>query len=216
MINAEIIRMAKSLWDFHHMNHILKNCDCILALGSHDLRVAERAADLYLDGFAPLLIFSGGFGNYTKGKWEIPEADQFAAIAEKKGVPRENILIENKSSNTGENILFTRQLLIDKKLIKRSFILVQKPYMEKRSYATFMKLWPNLDVVVTSPQIGFDEYAINEKHLELEINIMVGDIQRIKCYPEKGFQIYQEIPLEIWYNYEQLVNMGFNKHLIKN
>jgi hypothetical protein len=44
---------------------------------------------------------------------------------------------------------------------------------------------------------------------------MVGDLQRIKIYPEKGFQIAQEIPDDVWQAYEQLVAMGFDRHLAK-
>jgi len=44
---------------------------------------------------------------------------------------------------------------------------------------------------------------------------MIGDLQRIKLYPEKGFQIYQEIPGDVWQAYEQLVKLGFDKHLIR-
>src|SRR6185312_1337886 len=137
--DQEIIHLAKILWEYHHMHHELEKSDCILALGSHDLRVADRAADLYLQGYAPLLVFSGGLGNLTSDIWTIPEADQFAEIAVKKGVPSNAILIENKSTNTEENILFTQKLLQQKGLNPQSFIVVQKPYMERRSYATFKK-----------------------------------------------------------------------------
>jgi hypothetical protein len=44
---------------------------------------------------------------------------------------------------------------------------------------------------------------------------MAGDLQRIKVYAEKGFQIYQEIPAEVWDAYEQLVAAGYNEHLIQ-
>jgi hypothetical protein len=44
---------------------------------------------------------------------------------------------------------------------------------------------------------------------------MVGDLQRIKYYPEKDFQIYQEIPPDIWQAYEKLITAGFDKHLMK-
>ena len=36
----------------------------------------------------------------------------------------------------------------------------------------------------------------------------------IKIYPEKGFQIYQEIPNNLWQAYEKLVALGYTKHLI--
>ncbi len=43
---------------------------------------------------------------------------------------------------------------------------------------------------------------------------MIGDLQRIKLYPQKGFQIYQEIPPDIWDAYENLIDAGFDQHLI--
>jgi uncharacterized SAM-binding protein YcdF (DUF218 family) len=215
MITSEVFALAQKLWDYHHTNQVPEKSDCILALGSHDLRVAERAAELYLEGFAPLLIMSGGLGNFTKDMWTEKEADKFAAMAIKKGVPANAILIENKSTNTGENILFTQRLLEEKDLCLQSFIVVQKPYMERRSFATFKKHWPDKKLVVTSPQISFEEYPTEEISMEKVINIMVGDLQRIKIYPEKGFQVYQDIPEEVWDAYERLVILGFDKHLIK-
>ncbi len=197
------------------MQHRPEKADCILALGSHDLRVADRTAELYLEGWAPIVIFSGGLGNFTQGMWTEPEADQFAKIALERGVPPEVVLTENKSTNTGENILFTRRLLAEKNLDPQSFIVVQKPYMERRSYATFKKHWPDKKLIVTSPQISFDEYPNDEIPLERVINIMVGDLQRIKMYPAKGFQIHQEIPENVWHAYERLVELGYDKHLMK-
>lgn len=215
MINQEAIALAKKLWNYHQLHHTLEKSDCILVLGSHDLRVAERGADIYLQGLAPIIIFSGGLGNLTKGMWTETEADLFATIALDKGVPREAIFIENKSTNTGENILFTQQLLKDKNLEPHSFIVVQKPYMERRSYATFKKHWPDKKLTVTSPLLSFEDYPNNDIPLERVINIMVGDLQRIKLYPAKGFQIAQEIPEDVWKAYKQLVGMGFNRHLVK-
>lgn len=215
MISSENLALAKKLWDYHHTNHTLERADCILVLGSHDLRVAERGAELYLQGWAPLLILSGGLGNFTLGMWTEKEADKFAAIAIKMGVPEKDILVENMSTNTGENIKFTQKLLKGRGLEPASFIVVQKPYMERRSYATFKTYWPDKKLMVTSPQISFEDYPNDEIPLERVINIMVGDLQRIKEYPAKGFQIYQEIPTDVWDAYLQLVDAGFNNHLIK-
>ena len=215
MNDLEVLSLAKKLWNYHHVSHIIEKSDCILALGSHDLRVAERTAELYLQGWATLVIMSGGLGNFTKEMWTEKEADKFAAVAIQKGVPKAAILIENKSTNTGENILFTQKLLEEKGLDPQSFIVVQKPYMERRSYATFKKHWPGKKLMVTSPQISFEEYPTDEIPIEKVINIMVGDLQRIKLYPEKGFQIYQHIPEEIWNAYERLVSLGFDKHLME-
>ncbi|HZG26126.1 MAG TPA: YdcF family protein [Chitinophagaceae bacterium] len=205
---------ARTLWEYHHMFHTVEKSDCILVLGSHDLRVAERGADLYLEGQAPLLVFSGGLGNFTKNMWSESEAELFARIAISRGVPPQVILKEDRSTNTGENILFTRSLLEQQNLFPESFIVVQKPYMERRSYATFRKLWPDKKVLITSPQLSFDEYPTPDIPLEMIIHIMVGDLQRIKIYPGRGFQVHQDIPEAAWNAYLQLVHAGFTGHMI--
>ena len=200
------------------MKHQLAPAGAILVLCSHDERVAERGAQLFLEGLAPLLIFSGGRGAITGRLWSEPEAERFARIAMSMKVPAEQILIEPNSTNTGENIRFTRQLLAERRIDPESFILVQKPYMERRSYATFRKFWPEKQVLVTSPQVSFADYLTKYTHSSLSPNdvvgIMVGDLQRIKLYPELGYQIAQEIPEEVWTAYERLVHAGFNKYLI--
>jgi uncharacterized SAM-binding protein YcdF (DUF218 family) len=213
-MTPEIINLAKKVWSYHHLYHTVRKSDCILALGSHDLRVANRASELYLQGMAPVIVFSGGLGNFTKEMWTAPEADLFAVVAIQMGVPTEAILIENKSTNTGENILFTQRLLKEHHLDPESFIVVQKPYMERRAFATFKKHWPNKVITVTSPQISFEDYPTSEIPLEKVINIMVGDLQRIKLYPDKGFQVHQDIPAEVWEAFEKLVALGFDKHLM--
>ncbi|MFN8344001.1 MAG: YdcF family protein [Spirosomataceae bacterium] len=213
-IPPETRELAQKLWEYHHVGHTLEPADCILVLGSHDLRVAERGAELYLQGWAPLLVLSGGLGRLTEEIWSEPEADKFASVAIAMGVPKEAILIENKSTNTGENILFTQLLFQSKGIDPQTFIVVQKPYMERRSFATFKKHWPDKKLIVTSPQIQLDDYPNDEIGADEVIHIMVGDLQRIKVYPEKGFQIYQEIPTDVWEAFEQLVALGYRSHLV--
>jgi len=210
--------LAEKIWHYHQMKHQLEKADAILVLCSHDKRVAETGAQLFLDGWAPVLIFAGGLGSVTREMWTEPEAELFAEIAIGMGVPRESILIENRSTNTGENILFTRELLAKKQIDPQRFILVQKPYMERRSFATFSKLWPEKECIVTSPQVSFDEYLEGYANQEFSkddvISIMVGDLQRIRLYAEKGFQIYQEIPPDVWSAYEELVSAGYTQRLV--
>ena len=210
--------LAETLWRYHQLNHQLSKADAILVLCSHDKAVATRGARLFLDGWAPLLIFSGGLGAITRHLWREPEADQFAKIAVELGVPNDKILVENRSTNTGENVRFTKQLLAEKRIDPSTFILVQKPYMERRSYATFKNFWPEKDVRVTSPQVSFDEYLRKYSNETLSrdevVSIMVGDLQRIRVYPAKGFQIHQDIPPDVWEAYEELVSAGYDKFLI--
>ena len=217
-MDSRIHALAETLWHYHKLNHALSPADVILVLCSHDTAVAERGAQLFLDGWAPLLIFSGGLGTITRQLWSEPEADRFAGIAVAMGVPPERILIENRSTNTGENVLFTRRLLDDRQLSPQRFILVQKPYMERRSYATFKQHWPEKDVVVTSPQVSFDEYVNRYSNKALSsddvVAIMVGDLQRIRVYAERGFQIPQDVPDDVWQAFEELVRAGYSKYLV--
>lgn len=217
-MNDHIHTLAEKIWNYHQMKHQLEPADAILVLCSHDKKVAEKGAQLFLDGWAPLLIFSGGLGVITSSMWTKPEADQFAEVAIRLGVPKEKILVENQSTNTGENILFTKRLLAEKQIEPGKFIVVQKPYMERRSFATFRKHWPEKELIVTSPQVSFDEYVDSYANRELSsddvIGIMVGDLQRIKVYADRGFQIHQEIPREVWSAYEELVSAGYDRYLI--
>ena len=211
--------LVEKVWNYHQLNQPLRKADAILVLCSHDVRVAERGAELFLDGWAPLLIFSGGLGSITRQLWQESEADQFARIAVSLGVPPDKILIENQSTNTGENVVFTRRLLAAKGIDIQTFILVQKPYMERRTYATFCKQWPGKDLLVTSPKVALDEYLSHYSNEALSaddvISIMVGDLQRIREYPGRGYQIPQEIPADVWDAYEALVKAGYDRHLLR-
>ena len=218
-MDSRIQPLVEKIWRYLQLDQPLSKADAILVLCSHDLRVAERGAQLYLEGWAPLLIFSGGLGSLTKRLWSEPEADQFARVAVSLGVPQDAILIENQSTNTGENVRFTQRLLAEKGLDPQHFIVVQKPYMERRSFATFKRQWPGKDLVVTSPRVSLDDYLKQYSNETLSaddvISIMVGDLQRIRVYPELGFQIPQEIPADVWQAYEELVESGYDRHLLR-
>ena len=218
-MNDAIRPLVETVWNYHQLHQDVTNADAILVLCSHDLIVAERGTELFLEGRAPLLIFAGGSGAMTRELWSEPEADVFARIAIERGVPADRILREGRSTNTGENVQFTRQLLAERGLDPQSFIVVQKPYMERRSYATFRKVWPEKEVRVTSPRVSLDEYLRACSHGALSpddvIAIMVGDLQRIRLYAERGFQIPQAIPDHVWTAYEELVQAGFDSRLVR-
>lgn len=192
-----------TLASYLKMNQSVQQSDCILVLGSHDIRVAQRAVDLFNQGLASYMIFSGGIGRLS-GDFPKPEGEVFADEAIKSGVPKDKIIIENKSTNTGENIKFSLDLLKEKELTPESFILVTQPFLGRRALATFKKLLPDKRAVVTAPLLDFENYKHGESTDEDIIKLMLGEIERIKKYPEMGYQIYQEIPAEVWDAYNQL------------
>jgi uncharacterized SAM-binding protein YcdF (DUF218 family) len=212
---VSIDSFARVVWDFHHLHHPLAPAECILVLGSHDTRVAARGAEVYLAGWAPLLLFSGNLGALTSGVWDRPEAEIFADVAAAMGVPRERMLIEARSTNTGENVDFSRALLAERGIRPTRAIAVQKPYMERRTFATFKQRWPELDVIVTSPQVSFDDYPNDAISRDDVIHIMVGDLQRLILYAEKGWSIPQAIPPDVRVAFDRLVEAGYTRRLIR-
>jgi uncharacterized SAM-binding protein YcdF (DUF218 family) len=214
-IRTEDVRAwALRVWDYHHVGHALRKADCVIALGSHDTRVAERAAEVVLAGWAPLLVCSGRLGSLTSGMWTRSEADVFADVAKGLGVPRERILTEDRSTSTGENVDFSRRLLEERGLLPRAAIAVQKPYMERRTLATFAARWPELEVCVTSPQLDFDAYTSSGIPRDDVVQIMVGDLQRLIVYGRKGWSAPQEIPADVMAAYEGLIAAGYTKRLV--
>src|SRR5688500_6850259 len=102
----------------------------------------------------------------------------------------------------------------------QNFIVVQKPYMERRRYETFKRYWPEKEAIVTSPQVYFKDYLAEYSNRSLTtadvIGIMVGDLQRIKLYPALGYQIAQDIPDQVWEAFERLARAGYDKYLIRS
>ena len=107
-------------------------------------------------------------------------------------------------------------MLAEKGVSLSKIIAVQKPYMERRAYVTFKKVWPEAEVLVASPLLGFDEYPNEAISKDDVIHIMIGDLQRIIVYAQRGYQIAQNVPQDVMEAYEQLIKMGYTNRLIKD
>ena len=202
------------VWNYHRLGHALTPADLFFVLGSHDLRVAAHAADLFHRELAPLVVLSGGLGRLTAETWTRSEAEMFAEVLRARGVPDSALWLEDRSTNTGENIRFTRELLAARGVEAQSIIAVQKPYMERRAFATIRKQWPEVTVRLSSPPLEFVEYGSAEIPIEAVIHIIVGDLQRVMEYPRLGFMIPQAVPDNVQLAYEFLVAAGFTSHLL--
>jgi uncharacterized SAM-binding protein YcdF (DUF218 family) len=213
---SPIDRYARIVWDYLCLRAPIQPSTVILGLGSHEIRVAECAAQLYMAGYGQHLVFSGGYGLGTSGRFTEPEAQVFARRAVQLGVPADQVLTEETATNTGANITLGAKLLSERGVRPESVLLVTKPYMERRAWATFKKQWPSPQprVAVTSPQVDYDHYFVGAYPKSHEIRIMLGDMQRIREYPKLGYQVGQEIPPEVWAAYEQLVRLGYGGRAI--
>lgn len=206
-----VTESARILWEYLRMDQQVAPADAICALGSDSKHVAVHAAELWLKGYAPYLIVSGGQGSGLFGT--RTEADVYAEIAEQKGVPRGRIIREPHATNTGENISYIKRMVENEGYGFRSFVLVHKPYMERRVYATFQKVWPEASGVVTSPPIPFDNYARDVASRDRFAVHLMSTFYRIREYAARGFQIEQHIPFSAQRAYDTLMECGYRPTL---
>ncbi|AJC57470.1 YdcF family protein [Streptomyces sp. 769] len=207
---------AQVIWDYQQMGHEPRPCSATICLGSHDLGAAAFAARQYHAGLFPVLVFSGGNSPTTADLYPRGEAVHFREHALALGVPDSAILLEPNAGNTGQNITFSREVLLGAGVEVESVMLIAMPYMERRAYATCRKVWPEVDVVCASDPLDFADYVKSIGDERLVIDTMVGDLQRVVEYPKLGFAIEQEVPDDVLAAYERLLHAGFDSRLLKS
>jgi uncharacterized SAM-binding protein YcdF (DUF218 family) len=210
-VNSELL--AQQIWDYCNFRTPLVRSDGILVLCSHDIRIAEYAAKIFLEGWAPKLIFSGGLSPFTSKIYSSSEAEAFREIAIAERVPAQSIFIEDKSTNTQENLEFSFKLLNEKQSTPSKIILVQKPNMLRRVFATATKLFPDIEFSVSSHDIAFQDAPHRHLSKEMLIHELVGDLQRLITYADKGFINPQNIPLSVYKAYMDLKALGYTGNL---
>lgn len=132
--------------------------DLILLLGNADPRSAAFAADLYFLGLAPRILVSGGIGHSTHFLHEAlaidtgTEADLLAEELLRIGVPAEAVLRETESTNCGANAVTSRAFLNSLGLDPKSVVLIQDPTMQRRSHASFTRVWED------RPEVAWHSY----------------------------------------------------------
>lgn len=215
----DFLEPLQVLWDYLVMHQTPERAGVIVGFGNFNTNIARRAAELYRQGLAPVVLFTGGLGRNTEGLLPEPEAVRFARVAMECGVPEKAIVLEPESTNTAENILFTRCLLEERGIPHERILGVHQPFMERRITAAMGVYWPEQSFRVTSPQVTIPDYLADAKRQGITenaaVSVIVGDFQRIDLYAKKGYQTPQYIPPEAWDAFHRLVEMGFDKQLAK-
>lgn len=215
----DFLEPLQVIWDYLGMHQMPAKADVIVGFGNFNTDIARRAAELYREGYAPKILFTGGLGRNTEGMLPEPEAVRFAKVAMECGVPEEDIILEEKSRNTKENIDFTREKLEKLRIPHERILGVHQPFMERRIVAAMGVYWPEQPFTVTSPQVTIPEYLRRAREQGItenaSVSVIVGDFQRIELYAKLGYQLPQYIPPETWEAYHKLVAMGYDKQLAK-
>ncbi|MFD4897268.1 YdcF family protein [Streptomyces sp. NPDC058411] len=214
MISEQSWADAQVLWDYHQMHHELRPCSVAIGLGSHDLGVADTAADLYKRGMAPLIVFTGATSPTTRERMPRGEAVHYRERALALGVPDAAVLVEPDARNTGENIRLSRSLLEEIGMDVASVLLITKPYEERRAFATARKMWPEVEIVSASTPVTFARYLDTIQDTGMVLDMMVGALQRILDYPQQGFTVIQEVPADVAAAYERLRAQGYSRRLV--
>jgi uncharacterized SAM-binding protein YcdF (DUF218 family) len=196
------------------MGHTPRSCSVAIGLGSHDLGVADTAAELYERGMAPLIVFTGATSPTTRERMPRGEAVHYRERALELGVPSSAILVEPRARNTGDNIRFSRELLEEAGVDVSSVLLISKPYEERRAYATARKLWPDVEIISASSPMTLNEYVDSLGDARMVIDMLVGALQRLLVYPEQGYLISQPVPADVIEAYERLCRAGFTSRLL--
>ncbi|MFC7330222.1 YdcF family protein [Marinactinospora rubrisoli] len=224
-VDEEARHWARVLWEFHTAParpdgpEPAAPADLVLGLGSHDLRVAGYAAELWLAGVAPKVLFTGNRGRRTAGgdgfrRWDRPEAEEFAAVARDRGVPDGALILETRATNTGENLDFARALAERSGLRVRRAVLTAKPYMARRALATAALRWPGVDWEFRCFPGGYDGYPCSPDAEAELVHFLVGDLQRLDVYGRRGWSAPVPIPGEVRAAHGRLVALGFTGQLV--
>jgi hypothetical protein len=209
MHSAEILRNARPIFHYLYLQDSqIEKSDLIIGFGHFSLKIPEQCAKLYLKGLSDKLLFTGGRGAGS-ADFNEAEAIEFSKVIEKT-VPgiAGNIIIESGSTNTGENISFSETILknLDPNFCLengiQNVIAVASPYRQRRVYLTLKKSFPHLKIFNLPPNTTFED-EINLFHTKNEdfIQLLLGELERIMFYPQKGFIEQVNIPAEIEKNF---------------
>lgn len=218
-LDVEIKRDIEILWNYLCLKSEPETCECIIGLGSILKSVPQKCAQLYKDGFGEYIIFSGNCGKGTEGVIEKTEAEIFEDIAVEEGVPREKILTEKNATNTYENFKYSLGVLESKNIHPRSFLIVGKPYQERRALNIAQIELKGLKFKVASfftSLEDFIDYVEKNNLMSLDdvINEVVAEINIGLIAPSYGLQQVDEIPEAVLDCYNRLCQAGYNRYLI--
>lgn len=176
--------------EFVFAEHKLEEADIIFIPGSGHPQLAEEAARLYHQGWAPWILPSGRYSITTgkfsgvldkqecyQGSYET-EWDFLSQVLQEKGVPETAILKEDRATYTYENAIYSRQVTDGMGLEIKKAILCSKPYHARRCLLYYQLLYPDTKFMVypiKDSKIQRDNWFLTEEGTRL----VFGELERM-------------------------------------
>ena len=136
----------------------LRNTTYGIVFGNSML-IKERvntAYDAYKSGRIKKVIFSGGSnGVSNQNNDTVAEAVKMRKLAIKLGIKEEDILIDDKSNNSFENVKNSFDLIKDQNITE--IAIITSEFHLKRCYAIIKKNFPDIDVIMIHSKDGFSD-----------------------------------------------------------
>lgn len=127
-------------------------------------------------------IVSGGA---TRGD-DTPEAHILADKLVAAGLPSQDIIIEDRATNTLENVVFSRELLAAQGIKPDTLVLIGKICSIRRYMMTVAKQWPEIETMGKRAVNYFDAGRDDWHRDETFRKRVFGELDRIAVYQEKG------------------------------
>jgi Uncharacterized conserved protein len=207
------------------------DADLVVLAGNAVIPTIDAACQLAAENRT--LLISGGIGHSTTflyaaiarhPRYNIlrttgrAEASILADIAHQFwNIPHERIVIEERSTNCGENASFTRETMAQRGITCRNGIVVQDPTMQRRTMATFAKVWqdePDAPKWSSYPgylpvlqngnlSVTFAGQANDVWPVERYLSLLLGELPRLQDDENgygprgKGFIAHVDIPEDV-------------------
>ena len=125
----------------------------------NSMLIKERvnaAYDAYKSGRMKKVIFSGGSnGVSNQNNDTVSEAVKMRELAIKLGIKEEDILIDDKSNNSFENVKNSFDLIKDQNITE--IAIITSEFHLKRCYAIIKKIFPDINVIMIHSKDGFSD-----------------------------------------------------------
>lgn len=158
-------KIIGDITDFIFVKDEPRKCDLIICVGGSNPQIGERAAELYRDGYAPLVLAGGGCSIKTgvfagvREKSDIysgdykTESDFYTDVLIKNGVPESAVIKENRSGFTRENAEFAKAAADEKEIAINSAIVVCKSFHARRCQMFFQSAFSSAEIIIVPVDI---------------------------------------------------------------